>query len=284
MPINNDKKASEKPITWRNLDDYPHIRQAIIDIINSAELSKNELDRYTGRNLDDDERVIRVCGILTYQYPRELSELLAKKDKSDVIGFLNRFAHSYCEFVDAGRPEYAPISPEELDKFRKLAAETDKIPKEQLSETAPILTVNSYLKMCRIVYDAATLWKYPDDISTEFLLSKARLMNSVFYGIDRDSPEEFARSYYTRYHHEELWFGSPDLNITDESARSGPGYTMPKIFGKWTGSVYCNGFSHTDLFRGVKMYIALRENGYPVYCSNYKKIYNEIIKFDYLRK
>ena len=217
MSINKDKKVSEKPITWRNLDDHPHIRKALLDIMNSAGLNRNELDRYTGRNLDDDERVIRVCGILTYQYPRELSELLAKNDKSDVIGFLNRFAHSYCEFADAGYSEYAPISTEELDKFRQLAAETDKIPKEQLSETAPILTVNSYLKMCRTVYDAASLWKYPDDISTEFLLSKARLMNSVFYGIDRNSPEEFARSYYTRYHHEELWFGGPDL-ISDTTS------------------------------------------------------------------
>lgn len=273
--INKNKNTSEKPITWRNLADDPHIRKALLDIINSAELNKKELDRYIGWNVDDDARIINVWKILTHQYSQDLSEIL---DKSDVVGFLNRFAHSYCEFIDARRPEYAPISSEELDKFRQLAAESEKISKEQLSEISPMLTVNSYLKMCRIVYDATSLWKYPDDVSTEFLFCKARLMNSGFYGIDRDSPEEFANSYRVMYHPAELWFGGPWLYIYDESVRTDDSYYIyPKVFGRWTGRVACDK-NEARMYRAVKMYIALRESGYPLYFGNYESICDSIVK------
>ena len=286
MTINKGQKASEKPITWRNLNDDPSIRKALLDIINSAELNQREFDRYIGWNVDDDDRIINIWKILTYQYSRKLSEMLKKKDRSDVVGFLNRFVHSYLEFIDAGRPEYAPISPEELNKFRQLAADTDKVPIETLAETAPVLTTNSYLKMCRLVYDATSLWKYPDDISTEHIYCKERVLNgSSILHIDRDSPEEFARSFYPTYHYEELWFGGPALYIGDESVRSGKScYTTPRIFGKWTGWIGSHYYDSVKLYRSVKMYIALRKNGYPIYCRNYEEIYNEIIKLDYLRK
>jgi len=51
------------------------------------------------------------------------------------------------------------------------------------------------MDMCRIAYDAATLWDYPPDISTVFLYRQNKkepinLKHGMFAGTDWNSPED----------------------------------------------------------------------------------------------
>ena len=275
-----------KWVKRQNADDDRYVQNKIKSILDSPKINIADIDQYIGWRASDEERIGFIIRILEQQYTEKISYILDQKDINELTDFLNRLIHSLAEYQKAGYPQNGAVAPEELEEFRQLATDTDKIPIETLAETAPLLTTNSYLKMCRLVYDATSLWKYPDDISTEHIYCKERVLNgSSILHIDRDSPEEFARSFYPTYHYEELWFGGPALYIGDESVRSGKScYTTPKIFGKWTGWIGSHYYDSVKLYRSVKMYIALRKNGYPIYCRNYEEIYNKIIKFDYLRK
>ena len=260
----------------------------ITTIIESANFDKEAFRKYTGSFLTESERVSRISNILVLQYAdTDIDKILQQKDINEIIDFLNRFIRSKNEFGGRDRSNTPKLNVEESEVFLDLASQTEKIPPEKLCETAPLLTVNSYLEMCRIVYDAAAIWKYPEDISTEFLFCDARMWsyeheyNEGILGIDRDSPEKFAKTFYTSYHCEELWFGGPKFYMHDESAHLGRNlWGIPKVFGKWTGKIYCDE-NDGDIYKAVKMYIALREKEYPVYFGNYAEIYDRIKKGSY---
>ena len=112
----------------------------------------------------------------------------------------------------------------------------------------------------------------------------AETIGESILGIYPESPEAFAKTFYVIYHREELWFGGPKLYIHDESAKLGERlYSSPKIFGKWTGCIYCDNIGE-HLYKGVKMYIALRKNGYPIYISDYEQICQNVQKCNYQTK
>lgn len=277
--------AIKKPIKKLTADDDRYVQNKIKRILNSQKVNKAEIDQYIGWHVSDEERIRFIIKALELQYTKKISEIINQRDKDELTDFLNRYIHSLAEYQKAGYPKSDVVSPEELVEFRQLAADTDKIPMEMLAESAPVLTISSYLKMCRIVYDATSLWKYPNDITTEHIYGKERMIEGVSrVYTDWDSPEEFARFLCTQYHSEELWFGGPALNIENESKWSNQEYTYPKIFRKWIGRVGDRYFDSVKLYRCVKMYLALRKNGYPIYIRQYDEIYNEVIKLNYLRK
>ncbi len=177
------------------------------------------------------------------------------------------------------------ITMEELEEFKLLAEEVEKIPIEELSKTAPLLTTRTYLDMCRVVYDATYDVPYPEDTPTTQLFCDARLWSyeherdEGILGIDWDSPEQFAQKFDVSYHNEELFFGGPSFYINDETARIGKNcYAIPKQYGQWTGSIYCNTSDLKDRCRAIKMYIALRRMQYPVYFPAYKEAYSAALK------
>ena len=59
---------------------------------------------------------------------------------------------------------------------------------------------------------------------------------------------------------------------------------VKRIFGKWIGRIGDRYFDSVKLYRCVKMFLALRKNGYPIYIRQYEEINNEVIKLNYLRK
>lgn len=175
---------------------------------------------------------------------------------------------------------------EELEEFQYLAEQADKMPKEELAKTAPLLTTRTYLEMCRVAYDAAADWEYPEDTPTEELFCRARLFDlqhEYDYGIlgcDWDSPEEFACRFCVSYHNEELFFGGPSLYISDESAKVGEhAYTWPERYGQWTGCMWCKPYFTERISKAIRMYIALRKKGYPVYFHKYKEILDAATKY-----
>lgn len=177
------------------------------------------------------------------------------------------------------------ITMEELQEFRQLAEEAEKIPIEELSKTAPLLTTRTYLDMCRVVYDATYDEPYPEDTPTTQLFCDARLWSyeherdEGILGVDWDSPEQFAQKFEISYHNEELFFGGPSFYIHDETARIGEKcYTRPEQYGQWTGMIFCDISYKKDLCRAIKMYIALRRKQYPVYFPDYKKAYSVALK------
>ena len=88
-----------------------------------------------------------------------------------------------------------------------------------------------------------------------------------------EEPEEFARCFDRSYHNEELFFGGPSLYIRDESAKVGEhAYTRPERYGQWTGYMWCKPYSIEKIGKAVRMYIALRKRGYPVYFHKYEEI------------
>lgn len=175
------------------------------------------------------------------------------------------------------------LSREELDEFKRLAGETAAVPKDELAKTAPPLTTRSFLELCALVYEAASL----EDISSIPIkelycqnkligMSEARFLKAA-----PDSPSDFAAGYNATYHNEELWFGGPKLYINEERARDPIGcYTHPDEYKEWTGRVCLTMIrgNERNLFRGVKMYNALRKRGYPVYFSEYEKVYDECVR------
>lgn len=219
--------------------------------------------------------------ILQRQYVSvEVEKILADNKKEEIVDFLNRLIESKLKYRMHYNNQISLITIGELEEFMKLAEQTDKLPKEELSKAANLLTTRSYLDMCRIVYDAISEWKYPSDISTAYLFCDARAFDFKheyehgILGAEWDSAEQFACRFNGSYHNEELRFGGPKLYIDDESSRVGKNvYTSPRIYGQWTGCVCCRVYDIKAVYQAIKMYNALRKEGYPIYFFKYEEAY-----------
>lgn len=255
-----------------------------------------ELKVYVGSILSMPEEIYIM---LSKQYcETEMEKVFAKVNFDEIVDFLNRLIdsclHRPYEYSKVSDPikTYA-ISEEELERFYALAEEAEKIPIEDLSKIAPLLTTRSFMEMCRLVYDNTTVWQYPEDLSTVYLFCEGRICTYThreIFSIDWDDAEQFAKAYTWMYHPEELWFGGPLFYISDESAKymqtkpagessvlflqsgSNGWYTEPKIYEHWTGRITSRSWGRRDVFRAVRMYIVLREHGYPVYMPENKEV------------
>ena len=255
--------------------------ESILEIINSDKFDKEAFMKLKGFcfSYDAKDNIEDVAEILRRQYvDNDIDNILVSHDVDKIIDFLNRLLRSKLAYKNSNRKQYI-ITPQELEEFRKLATEAEKISKEEFAKTSPLLTTRKYLNMCRIAYDTAFDWKYPEDISTPYLFCEARMLgfnheyNKGILGVDWDSPEKFALKFSCSYHSEELRFGGPKFYINDESARMGTyGYTLPKTYGQWTGWICCDSDDKRSRYEAIKMYIALRRKGYPIYFSNYNEI------------
>ncbi len=220
---------------------------------------------------DSNENKAQIIEMLQKQYMElDINKIADNHDINEIIDFLNRLIASKVEYDKIYKTYIPSISLEEVEEFKRLAEETSRIPKEELSREAPVLTTRSYLDMCRVVYDATEkeMWNYPDDISTGYLFCSKRIWdygheyNYGILGFNWDSPEEFKDKLMHTYHYEELWFGGPDLLIDF-------------IDDKWIGTVCGKNNDKKDLMRSIRMYVALRKKNYPVYYSRYEETYNE---------
>ncbi len=223
-------------------------------------------------DFDRNENKVQIIDMLQKQYMElDIKKIANNHDINDVIDFLNRLIASKVEYNKIYKTYIPSISLEEIEEFKRLAEEASRIPEEELSREASVLTTRSYLDMCRVVYDATEkeMWNYPDDISTGYLFCSKRIWDyehEYKYGIlgfDWDSPEEFKTKFIHTYHYDELWFGSSPYLIIDF------------LDDKWIGTVCSKNNDKKDLMRSIRMYVALRKKNYPVYYSRYEETYNE---------
>lgn len=204
----------------------------------------------------------------------DVGNILKNNDKNKIIDFLNRLIRSKLTH----RNKYDKriiITAKELEEFKTLASQTKQIPKEELSRTSPILTVRTYMDMCRIAYDAMYGDLYPSDTSTAYIFCEARSFpyeheyDLGIFKADPDSPEEFSCRFNCSYHDEELEFGGLQIWIRDESTNS-----IPKKYGQWTGFIHPSTWNTENMLKSIKAYNALRKKEYPIYFSNNYEVYS----------
>ena len=263
------------------------VNKYILTILNSDKFNKEAFNQMRGFFLeyDEEEAVSNVAEMIQRQYASiDIESIFKNHSENEIIDFLNRLMQSRLEYK-GGHKRQIVVTIEELEEFKKMAEETDKIAKEELSQDAPVLTTKTFLELCRLVYDETYRWRYPDDVSTLFLFCEARCFSYKheyehgIFGVDWDSPEAFARRYSASYHSEELRFGGPKLYINDENKKIGnETYTLPKTYKHWTGYVCCDAYDIEKVREAIRMYLILRKNGYPIYFRGHEEVYKKVIK------
>lgn len=254
--------------------------EIVDDILESEQFDIQVLDKLDPFNdMSDWSRII--ANILYKQYCLDdLRHLYVENDFDEVIGFVNALFKLHAEHGDwlysNDEDDIYHLSNDELERFRTLAERAENVPKTEMAKADFVLTTWEYLCMCRVIYTNTTVRKYPEDTSVVYMYCTARgelpRENAIFW-IDEDDPEAFANDFRCIYHNEELWFGGPKLYINDLSRKG--------IYYDWIGDVVCDcNASRKNLYRAIKMYTALRENGYPVYCHNYNELLSGWKKYD----
>ncbi|MBR1453117.1 MAG: hypothetical protein IJ593_00500 [Lachnospiraceae bacterium] len=149
------------------------------------------------------------------------------------------------------------ITDEELDRFIKYSYDKEENMKPYDDE----MTGRKFLKLCRLCYDAAPKYPFPKDVSDFYVYSsmKGGNLEHEYYHvlseeIDIDSPKDFVKYHNCGYHTEELKFGGPCISFTHHNI-------FQRGKNRWTAHFY--GKSEKE-WRTIKMYLALRDNGYPV--------------------
>ncbi len=253
-------------------------REIVLQIIGSESFDKATFERMARQYFTDDTPEI-IDNFLKRQFVcDDFSEIIKTHSMEEIIDFLNRLIASKDRDHNMSwreKKSLCVISDKELDEFTRLATKTNEIPADVLAETAPPLTGRSFFEMMRVVFDAAKVWDYPPDTSTAFLYSEARSISgreSFLLLEEPDSIEEFAGHFQALYHNEEIWFGGPGIAIHDESSRLEIGYTYAYKYTEWTGTIYSGSSGDIiKLYKAIKMYVALRKAGYPVFYDGVKR-------------
>lgn len=256
-----------------------HYKKILLEIFNSDKFDREAFGKLN--HYDTKQSLECIAGLLQAQYMDiNVENILANHSRDEITDFLNRLIHIEFTAKDNWRREMT-ITADELEEFKKLSSETDKILKTELSKNAPVLTVKTYMEMCRVAYDAMYENIFPPDISTAYIFCSERMLSFEheyergIFGADFDSPDEFALNFTCSYHNEELEFGGMTLYIHDESALISEGlYTSPEAYKAWTGYIHCNPWRTNLMCKSIKAYNALRKKQYPIYFSNSDKVYS----------
>ena len=148
------------------------------------------------------------------------------------------------------------VTEEELDRFIEYSYDRE----EDLKFCDDEMTGNKFLKLCRLCYDSAPKYPFPKDVSDFYVYThmKGGNLDHEYYhvlseDIDMDSPSDFVKYHHFGYHTEELKFGGPCIGFRHPFEK--------KSRYKWQAYFYQKG---EDPWRAIKMYLALRDKGYPV--------------------
>ena len=273
-------------LLWKAGDAVDNWEKFVLEIFEDNAFEREVFWKLQGvfARYDSQKSVEKLIAMLQKQYVSiDVETMLVEHGKEEIIDFLNRLILSKLNYNMRYNVSADLITAEELEEFMTLAEQTNKVSKENLSKNAEILTTQSYLNMCRVVYDATSNWKYPCDISTAYLFCEARLFDFNheydfgILGIDWDSPEQFADRFNNSYHREELEFGGLQLYIRDENSKIREKvYAMPTKYKQWTGYTCCYSYDIMAICQVIKMYNALRKKNYPIYFLDYEKAYKMV--------
>ena len=155
------------------------------------------------------------------------------------------------------------VTEDEIEEFFNYAKDYE------LKPTIEPLNAKTFLKLCRICYDAAPVRVYPKCISDYYIYKDERgsafhedstVLDPECYEDDKKFLEHYPLG---AYHFEELRFGGPCLNLTPCIIGLNVDNTI-KAVRAWTGSFYSRTYDANTCGRTIKMYNALRRNGYPI--------------------
>ncbi len=141
-------------------------------------LSAERVSRY------DEAGIMRAIeNILICQYANpDVDDILEHHGTNEITDFINRLELSKVEYKDRKDDRYlnCGLTADEIVRFRMLNESVNRISRDNLAENSNTLTTRSFLEMCRVAYDAASEWKYPEDISDSYLYPVYYRGNKVY--------------------------------------------------------------------------------------------------------
>ena len=163
------------------------------------------------------------------------------------------------------------VTEEELERFIKYSYDKE----EDMKPCEDEMTGRKFLKLCRLCHEVAPEYPFPKEVSDFFVYStmKGGNLEHEYYHIlsdevDIDSPQDFVNYHNIGYHTEELKFGGPCIWFSH--------YNNP-FLGKilWTAHFYGKG---EEPWRTIKMYLALRDKGYPITISEPERVIENYLR------
>ena len=195
------------------------------------------------------------------EYNRSIRETLPYKYRTGVIS-----TKEYWKlYPDAEARHFETLSREECAEFARLLAEgAADIAKKPLGRYKE-MTVNMYLEISKIGYDANKLEGYETKTPLEMYKRHADGRDGGLLQLDPDSPKAF-----------EEWYNSPDKWVIENpshlweaiagSSRTRLHFSVHRDEGGYFFTLSQNEFCCPE--EVVRFYIALRKNGIPVYIYN----------------
>ena len=198
--------------------------------------------------------------IMHQQYMSDnVKDVFKKYGEENVVKFLKK--------IEEYRVKYEKVrirtvvTEDEIEEF------LNNIKNYKLRPTTEPLNAKTFLKLCRICYDAAPIRVYPEGISDYFIYKDER--GSAFHEDSTvldpkcyEDDEEFLKHYpFGAYHFEEIRFGGPCLNLKSSITL---GDNLFETVRALTGSFYSKAYDGETCGRTIKMYNALRKNGYSI--------------------
>ncbi len=200
------------------------------------------------RRLHDD-----FMDLIALQYrTRNHYDIFHSIGEKKVVTFLNNYYH--WELDEKERLTH------ELDDNTFELTDEDKKDFEEFKKYAPIpsmepLDIAGYLHMCRIAYEAAPMYVFPDFISDLYVVGHAKFDSC---GLEDDNHNEYMQigdSYprFMHYHSEEMGFGGPYVKFIWAE-------------GGWIMEFFGEKGCYDDRSRNMNIhrFLAMRRAGYPV--------------------
>lgn len=185
-----------------------------------------------------------------------VQECFTEIGEQEIIGFVNRFYHFLFYELEELRALQKKnplcVTEEEMAEFFELS---EKMPERRKDP----LTLREYLHMCRIGFDAAPDYIYPDYMSDLFVVTQEKFDSCNITKKDMDLKMEPGEPWMERmyYHPEEMGFGGPEVYFDWNE----DGWIM---YFDW--ELYERKNS-----KNIKRFLAMRKAGYPVFCPGMKE-------------
>ena len=234
------------------------------------ELESKRLSLYDDEKIDMQKEIIDAKDSLEEIYENlmhmqymdaNVENVFKKYGEEEVVKSLKRIEEHLYKYQDV-RIRIV-VSEDEIEEF------LEYIKDYELRPTIEPLNAKTFLKLCRICYDAAPIKVYPEGISDYFIYKNER--GSAFHEDSTvldpecyENDENFLAHYpLGAYHFEEIRFGGPCLSLTPCTIGLNIDNTI-KAVRAWSGSFWSKTFNGETCGRAIKMYNELRRNGYPI--------------------
>lgn len=237
-------------------DEYPLIASIYIDeeiMLQAARKINYEVIEWRGISFPYRRLHEELMGLIKDQYlTTNIYNIKYVIGEEKVVGFLNKYYHWV--FEEKGKMS------EELANNNFNLSENDIKDFNEFERKQPVpcmdpLDIAGYLHMCRIMYDAAPMFVYPDFISDLHVVGSAKFDSCGLADRNMNEKMRFGDSYpeFMHYHPDEMGFGGPYVYF----GWNEDGWIMTFV-GKGKG------YSEREVNMDIHRFLAMRRAGYPV--------------------